>query len=374
MKRERSRRRVPTLLIAALPLVLCSAALYLIGGVDLKFLAGFFRSLSRPPLTVTVPQGVAVAAWATGLTTPTSITFGPDGRMYVAELSGEVVALSDKDGDGRAEARQTFASGIPSPLGLAFRGNDLYVGRRGGVDVACDSDGDGAANEIKTLISNLPAGRHQTDGLAFGPDGRLYFSAGSRSDRGELPIDLMEASILVANADGTGLRVFASGTRNPYDLAFNPDTGDLFATDNGRDVPTTGVPDELNHIIDGGDYGWPQCWGQVAGDECRGTIGPAAEFQEHSSADGMVFYTGAMFPQWRNNAFVALYGANSRDPDIGRVVKRVELSQASDGSWSGAVKDFAAGFANPIDVTVGPDGALYVADFGSGIIYRFFAL
>ena len=192
------------------------------------------------------------------------------------------------------------------------------------------------------------------------------------SDRGETGRQLMEASILVANPDGSGLRVFAAGTRNPFDLAFFPGANFLFATDNGRDVPASSVPDELNRIVDGGNYGWPDCWGTGKGKNCAGTIAPVVELPEHSSADGLAFYTGRMFPRWKNNAFICLFGPNSEDPDIGHVVVRVELTQASNGSWSGTVHDFASGFASPLDIVVGPDGALYVADFRAGIVYRLF--
>jgi putative membrane-bound dehydrogenase-like protein len=352
---------------------------YFVLGVTPAFIIGLVRNAVSPPRSpadVTAPPGVRVTAWAKGLTNPTSLTFGPDGRLYVAELAGQaielgsIVALADRDGDGTAETRVTFATGLDSPLGLAWYGSDLYVGRRGGVTRLTDTNGDGVADQSVVIIDGLPALRHQTDGLAFGPDGRLYISQGSTSDRGETGILSREASILVAGRDGRGLRVFASGLRNPYDLAFFPGTSTLFATDNGRDVPASGVPDELNQIVDGGNYGWPDCWGANGGTNCSGTLPPVVELPAHAAAGGLAFYTGDTFPEWRNNAFVAFYGANSGDPGIGRQVERIELSQTG-GAWHGSLHEFAAGFDRPLDVTVGPDGALYVADFGAGVIYRF---
>ncbi len=351
---------------------LCGLGYYALG-INLAFISGAVRGWlagSPSPADIVAPDGVAVGVWASGLESPTSLTFGPDGRLYVAELTGKIVALADRDDDHMAEERTVFAAGLPSPLGLVFYEADLFVGRRGGVTRLRDTDGDGVADEVRSLIENLPAARHQTDGLAIGSDGRLYIGQGSTSDRGETGIQPLEASILVAERDGSGLRVFASGTRNPYDLAFFPGTGQLFATDNGRDVPPSTAPDELNLIVDGGDYGWPGCWGAGQGPDCKGTLPAAAEFEPHVSANGLVFYTGDLFPQWRDDAFVCLYGSNSGDPDIGRAIQRVELTQAADGSWQGQVFDFASGFNRPLDITVGPDGAIYVTDFGSGVIYR----
>ncbi|MEP7358846.1 MAG: PQQ-dependent sugar dehydrogenase, partial [Anaerolineales bacterium] len=233
---------------------------YFVLGVTPRFVAGLVRSALSPGHSladISAPPGVRVSAWATGLTSPTALRFGPDGRLYVSQVDGQIIALADRDGDGSAEERAVFASGLNSPLGLAFAGSDLFVGRHGGITRLRDTDGDGAADEQVSLVEGLPALRHQTDGLAFGPDGRLYIGQGSTSDRGETGRLDLEASILVVNPDGSGLRAFATGTRNPYGLAFMPGTGLLFASDNGRDVPASGVPDELNQIVDGGRYGWP---------------------------------------------------------------------------------------------------------------------
>ncbi len=356
-------------------LIVAAMLAYYVGGVTPAFIGGAIRNRlagPRTPADVTAPPGVNVTVWAEGLANPTSLAFGRDGTLYVATLGGDIIAMRDTDGDGRitSDEQRAYGTGLSAPLGLAWVDGDLYVGHRGGVTRLRDTDNNGRADEFRQLIQGLPALRHQTNGLVLGPDGRLYIGQGSTSDRGETAIQDREATILVAQPDGSALAVFATGTRNPYDLAFYPGTSDLFAIDNGRDVPASGVPDELNFIIADGDYGWPDCWGQGGGRNCHDTQPPVALLPAHSAAGGMFFYTGGIFGEWQNDIFVTLYGANSGDPDIGRSVVRIHVTR-TDSGWTGEVHPFAAGFDRPLDITGGLDGAIYVADYAAGIIYRF---
>jgi len=166
--------------------------------------------------------------------------------------------------------------------------------------------------------------------------------------------------------NGSGGQIYARGLRNPYDLAFRPGTSILYATDNGRDDFDDQVPDELNIIVRGGNYGWPDCWGSGGGSNCKGTIAPVALFEPHSSADGITFYTGKTFPaRYRGDAFVAEFGQTVGGGNNGHKVKWVHFA-----GKKVAVGDFATGFTNPLAVTVARDGSLLVADYGTGIIWR----
>jgi glucose/arabinose dehydrogenase len=165
--------------------------------------------------------------------------------------------------------------------------------------------------------------------------------------------------------DGTGLRVVASGLRNPYGLAVQPGTNRLYATVNGRDKLGKWEPAETVVLVkQGARYGWPGCWGlwahhRLAG-SCRGVMPPVAYLEPHSSADGLVF--------WRGDAYVAEWGTYYGNR-FGRVVVRIHL--AADGrARPGDVSVFARGIAHPLALAVDPHGALLVADWQTGRIYR----
>jgi glucose/arabinose dehydrogenase len=110
------------------------------------------------------------------------------------------------------------------------------------------------------------------------------------------------------NVESGESEIYATGLRNPYDIAFHPETGDLFATDNGRDDLGLEQPfEELNHIIQDGDYGYPDCWNEQDLAGCEDTIPAVAFFEAHSSANGVDIYNGERFPaEYRGDVFVSI--------------------------------------------------------------------
>lgn len=186
------------------------------------------------------------------------------------------------------------------------------------------------------------------------------------------------------NPDGSGMEVFALGVRNSVGLTFHPDNGQLWFTDNGRDMLGDDIPaDELNHAPrQGMHFGIPYChqgdlpdeeFGQ--GKDCSDYTAPVAKLDPHGAALGLVFYTGDMFPgDYQNRLFIALHGSWNRTEKSG--YKLLALDVKPDGT----VVDrsvFAAGWlqgqeawGRPNDVMLMPDGALLVSDDMAGVIYR----
>ena len=307
---------------------------------------------------------------------PTALTFGPDGRLYVASTNAVVYALADTDGDHRADKTSTFVSGVKVPLGLLWIGDQLFVSYNelgdGRVTAYSDKDGDGRAETHDAIVTGLPSGgRHQNDDLVLGPDGFIYLGMGSTCDVC-VEADPRSAGILRFKPDGSTLTQYARGLRNPFGLAFNA-AGDLFSTDNGRDdLGRDAPPEELNRIISGGDYGWPTCYVGATDPACVSGVAPVATFTPRSSADGLVFYEGDAFPEaFRDNAFVAVLGSYVYT-DLPRGIARVRLHKDGD-AYVADPAEWLLQFdkqGRPLDVTVGPDGALYVADYEMGEILR----
>ncbi|MEW5985297.1 MAG: PQQ-dependent sugar dehydrogenase, partial [Chloroflexota bacterium] len=318
----------------------------------------------------TLPPGFSMTKFA-DFYRPTALAFDAAGRLYATSFDGTVHVLVDNDGDGRADVDSLFFSGLYIPLGVTVQPGtgDVYVSSNGRISILRDHDGDLVAEEGVNFVRGLPVGRHQNDNLKFGPDGLLYMGVGSTCDAC-LEADPRSATIMRFNtATGAG-EIYARGLRNPYDLAFHPVTGDLFATDNGRDDLGLDAPkEELNHVVQGGHYGFPDCWDELAGPGCFGTIPAVAFFEARSSADSMDFYTGDRFPAaYHLDLFVGIFGSFEK-PTVERGIAVVDLTPAGD-TYQGTVTWFARWPGMPLGLISGPDGAIYVGDYINGGIYR----
>ena len=309
---------------------------------------------------IELPDGFAAYAVADGFYRATSIALSPDGAIYVSERHGSVFRLQDNDGDGIFEQRSLFASGFGDITGIALAPEGLlYVSSTGRVTTVRDMDGDTVSDTAQDIIPNLPTGLHQNNGLVFGPDGKLYLTNGSTCDECE-EADERSGTILQANPDGSDLRVYARGLRNPYDLVFDS-SGRLWATDNGSDAPC-GTIDELNLIEDSGDYGWPYGAGC---DPYQSGTPPVANLGLHTASTGIDHYDGEHFPaEYRGNLFVTLWGSFVYEPELpqGANLLRIAIGEGPQAT----VLPFASGFLHPIDVVMDRDGTLLVLDYGEG--------
>ena len=306
---------------------------------------------------IALPEGFEARYVAQIEPHPTSFTFGPDGLLYVARQEGEIVTV---DADGNVES---FIDGFYYLVAIAFQpGTErLFASTR--------VEGNEAATiwviedgEAQPLYEDLPCcygGWHQANGIAFGPDGYGYVSVGALSDHGEQqPLHPLEASVLRFDPAGGEIEVFARGLRNTFDITWDG-SGRLFGADN---MPDHGPPEEFNRIEPGSHHGFPYY------DDCAGCEAPPDDLEivpalhkllAHSAPTGVTSYLAQQFPGYYNNIFLTLWSAF---PGAQKIVRF-----GPDGE---GMTDFATGFAAPIDVTVSPDGSLYVVDWATGIVFE----
>jgi glucose/arabinose dehydrogenase len=373
----------------------------------------------------TAASGLAVTRFAEGLDHPRQILPLPNGDILVAEsnsppragggISGwverqimgragagvpsanRITLLRDADGDGVAEVKRLYISGLNSPYGMALVGSTLYVAN---TDALLAFDYDPAATSITAAgrkIVDLPASggnQHWTKALTASADGRiLYVGVGSNSNIGDKGLDYERgrAVILEVRPESNYKRTYASGVRNAAGLAIHPVTGDLWATVNERDMLGSDmVPDYFTRIDFGGFYGWPwYYWGGFVDervtepdiDDRREYVRrPDYALGVHVAPLGFAFArpgANALGNPWGNGAFIALHGSWNRSPRAG--YKVVFVPFGDDGRPIDALPiDVLSGFlttdgkamGRPADARQTADGALLVADDVGNIIWR----
>ena len=334
---------------------------------------------------IRLPEGFRIAVYAQGVQNARAMAMGPGGTLFVgSRRAGNVYAVQDRDGDFVADAVIVLDSGLRMPSGVAFRDGALYVAEVSRV-LRYDDIENRLEDPPEPVVVNagFPSDRHHGwKFIRFGPDGKLYVPVGAPCNVCERS-DPRYATIMRMNPDGTDLEVYVSGVRNTVGFDWHPATGELWFTDNGRDLMGNDIPaDELNRVTEAGQhFGFPYHHGIGVPDPEYGgkrpldsMVAPAQELGPHVAAVGMRFYTGGMFPsEYRHQAFIAEHGSWNRDSKIGYRITLVRL----DGNDAVGYEDFAAGwledeevYGRPADVEVMPDGSLLVSDDYAGMIYR----
>jgi glucose/arabinose dehydrogenase len=384
-----------------------------------------------------LPAGFCALVVATDNPTARHLVVAPNGDVYVglqgggqrggAQVPGGVMALRDKDGDGRLETREHFGSG--SVTGVALRNGYLYVAKVNSVERFKMTPGQlTPSGEPETVVTGLPGvAQHGDKGIAFDGKGSLYVNVGAPSNacqlpdrrpgaKGQDPCPLLEKNggiwkfdenkLGQKQEDGTR---FATGLRQMPAIAWhdalyiamnNRDQLDAFWPDSFKERDNAERPAEpLYRAAQGSNFGWPYCFfdytqkkfltnpeyggdGKSA-DRCAQFTPPVASFPAHWAPVDMMFYTGTQFPrQYRGGAFIAFHGSWNRAPE--QAGYNVTFQPIANGKASGAFEVFAEGFtgkATPIKapgeaagrpdgVAQGPDGSLFISEDVKGKMWR----
>jgi len=304
--------------------------------------------------------------------------------LYVGSMGeGKVYAL-ELGRDYQAGALHVIAQGLNLPAGVAWRNGSLYVSAVNRVlrfDRIAEHLSQPPAPVV--VVADLPTETHHGwKFIAFGPDGLLYVPVGAPCNVCE-PNPALYATILRMEPDGTHRETFARGVRNTVGFDWQPGSGELWFTDNGRDRLGDDVPpDELNRAPRAGlHFGYPYCHGGTVKDPefggkhaCSEFIAPAQTLGAHVASLGMRFYNGRQFPSaYVGQVFIAEHGSWNRSSKVGYRISVVKLQ----GGHAEAYEPFITGWLHgeqawgrPADVLVLPDGSMLVSDDFAGAIYR----
>lgn len=328
---------------------------------------------------IELPPGFVIEEYAS-VPNARSLALGDKGTIFVSNRSGKSVYAVVAEGDGTRTIE--LLTGLKTPNGIAFHDGDLYVAETVRVTRYRDIETNlHHVPEAEILDIELPSERHHGwRYIGFGPDDKLYISIGA-------PCNICEEDgfgrIIRMNADGSGRELYAEGVRNSVGFTWHPETGDLWFTDNGRDMLGDDLPpDELNRATRPGQhFGFPYCHaGELLdpklgpGKVCADYRPPAQKLGPHVAPLGVKFYTGEQFPaEYLGQIFIAEHGSWNRSKKIGYRITLVRLEDGVPASYEPFAKGWLQGESvsgRPVDLIVLEDGSMLVSDDNAGKIYR----
>ena len=349
---------------------------------------GFLKS-DLPLELLTLPKGFRIETFAENLDGARSMAMGAEGTLFVGTRNeGNVYALRDTDGDFKADEVHVIASNLEQPNGVAFKNGALYVAevsrllRYPNIEQQLSNP-----PEPEVIYDDYPTEfHHGWKYIAFGPDNKLYVPVGAPCNICERSAeDERYASITRMDADGSNREIHALGVRNTVGFTWHPETGEMWFTDNGRDLMGDDVPPcELNRITAVGQhFGYPYCHGGTVKDPEFGDQRPCSDFVDpvqplgaHVAPLAVKFDTGSMFPEeYKGHAFIAEHGSWNRSSKVGYRVTLVRLENNQAVSYEPFIygwldEEKQEAFGRPVDLMFLSDGSLLISDDFGDAIYR----
>jgi glucose/arabinose dehydrogenase len=374
--------------------------------------------------TPTAPAGFRVTALAKDLAHPRWVYTLPNGDVLVAEANkpkppedaknvhaeglrgfamklvqkragaappsaDRITLLRDADGDGVAETREVFLSGLTSPFGMVLVGEELFIANADAVVKVPYKAGQTKSDAQPVKVTDLPAGanHHWTKNIIASQDGsKLYATVGSNSNIGDNGMASEEGRAAIWEIDRASgsKRLYASGLRNPNGLGWEPQSKALWTVVNERDeLGDNLVPDYLTSVKEGAFYGWPwSYWGKNVDERVKPpnpemvakAIAPDYGLGSHVAPLGLVFGNERMPAPYASGAFIGQHGSWNHKELVGYNVVFVPFAN---GKPSGPPMEFLGGFVKdgdafgrPVGVALDGKGGLLVADDVGNIVWK----
>lgn len=355
--------------------------------VSFKFLSKSIDSEDLPLEQIKLPVGFKIAIYAE-VPNARSMVLSKNGTLFVGNRSEDnVYAVQDTDGDMVADKTFIIDKDLKMPNGVALKDGDLYVAEVSRIlkYENIEANLDNPPEPIIVFDGYPTETHHGWKYIAFGPDGLLYVPVGAPCNicyRDDNPI---YTSITRIDVDNPKPEIVATGIRNTVGFDWDPKTGKLWFTDNGRDMMGDDIPPcELNVVTAANQhFGYPFCHGGEildpefgAGKSCADYTAPVLNFIAHTAPLGMNFYEGTMFPdEYDNKIFVAEHGSWNRSKKSGYVVMAIDHDDTSAEN----AKVFVSGWLDdetqkawgrPVDVINMPDGSILISDDYADVVYR----
>ena len=329
-------------------------------------------------------KGWQVTPVATGLGKPRMLYIGTKGQVYVTRRdAGDVLMLTDTNNDGKFE-EMTRVADFPGVHGITAKDNYMYLCNNNRVlRYALNTDGT-LGKVADTLIKDLPSGgQHANRTMDFGPDGKLYISVGSVCNDCK-ESDKETATMLQVDPVTWKRTLYASGLRNTIGFDWHPLSKEMWGVDNGGDFRgEEWPPEELNHIIMGGNYGFPFAYAKQEVDKTReDPVGSTKEIMAKASQPSVLEFPAHGAPiafAFFNNgpdkgdALVCWHGSWNRQNPSGFKVERIKFDAKGNATAS---EDFLSGFlkgnerfGRPAGVAIADNGTVYISDDANGVIY-----
>ncbi len=344
---------------------------------------------------IVLPDGFKIEIYASDVENARSMTVSPSGTVFVGNRkSDNVFALIDENKDGKVDKKYLITDKLKNmPNGVAFHEGDLYVAEVNKIWVFKDIenklkliDENGFYPEDPILITDdFPSDKHHGwKYIAIGPDNKLYVPVGAPCNICESR-DEIYSTITRMDLDGSNREIYARGVRNTVGFTWNKETGEMWFTDNGRDMLGDNYPPcELNKVTKPDQhYGYPYCHGGDISDPefgskyaCEDFIKPMQNLGPHVAPLGLKFYDGDMFPEeYKGDIFIAEHGSWNRTKKIGYRITRVKIKDNKSVGYEPFIsgwleKDINDAWGRPVDVVILEDGSMLISDDYANVIYR----